>query len=176
MEVEYKHKPEISKRLLSRMPPWRYRMICARPRKINFEIFISRKNKFSKNLEKKIPVIVTSEHFPVALIVFEIMRRPRFVEGQGPYFGITLNIDLWLIAYIAQWLARAGAKTLVPVRIPRGSIFEIISPNAVAVSRLAIKHWCSVWKLSWSNGQHTGVPTLCSWFESLRGRFYSKVY
>ena len=41
-------------------------------KEIKSQILTSRKNEFSKNLENKIPVMTTRDHFPVALIVLVI--------------------------------------------------------------------------------------------------------
>ena len=41
-------------------------------KEIKCQILISRKNKFSKNLENKIPVMITMDRFPVALSVLLI--------------------------------------------------------------------------------------------------------
>ena len=41
-------------------------------KEIKSQILTSRKNEFSKNLENKIPVMTTIDHFPVALIVLVI--------------------------------------------------------------------------------------------------------
>ena len=51
---------------------------CVRPVEQSSEMFTWEKNNFSRNLGNLIPVIVTEEHFLVALIVFEIMTTPRF--------------------------------------------------------------------------------------------------
>jgi hypothetical protein len=41
-------------------------------KEIKSQIFIFRKNEFSKNLENKIPVMTTIDHFSVALIALVI--------------------------------------------------------------------------------------------------------
>ena len=68
-------KPDIR---FTNMVAGKYWNKCARPVEQSFEMCAWEKNNFSRNLGNLIPVIVTEEHFPVALIVFEIMTTPRF--------------------------------------------------------------------------------------------------
>ena len=66
---------------------------------------------------------------------------------RDPYFGLHLNIHLALQAVVAEGFACEDANTLVPVRLPRGSLFEKVSNNVVTFSQMAIKHWTSMTKL-----------------------------
>ena len=64
-----------------------------------------------------------------------------------PYFELHLNIHSILQAVVAEGFACEDANTLVPVRLPRASLFEKVSNNVVTFSQMAIKHWTSMTKL-----------------------------
>ena len=87
------------------------------------QFLIQRKKFFSRNLENKIPVMITTDHFSVAHSVLLITGTPWFQSVQDAHFEYVWNIHPCSLVHVAEWCVRARTNDLIPVQAQLGASF-----------------------------------------------------